>query len=126
MPDVVGRDHGLDVCREPAAPGVQVQTLIGEMHFNALIYQFTEIGPISEVARAPVDLVDEHAVLLTTFERLKHPVKDRPSKLSRGLLLLELFDNGQVPALRIPLDGLALLSERRAILPLPERGDPDV
>src|ERR1035441_1134328 len=58
--DEIGGDYGLDVGGETAAAGVEVQTLIGEMDVDSAVDHLAEVRPIPEIARAPINLVDDH------------------------------------------------------------------
>ena len=41
---------------------MEIQTFIGTLNFDSLVNEFTEIGPIFEIAGAAVDLVYDDAI----------------------------------------------------------------
>lgn len=62
IPDVVRGDNRLDVCREPPAPGVHIDTLAGEVDRNASVDELSEIRPVLQVPGTPIHLVDDETL----------------------------------------------------------------
>src|ERR1017187_2057510 len=54
--DEVGGNHCLDVGGQSAATGIEVQTFISEVDFDALVDHLGEVGPVLEVAGGAVNL----------------------------------------------------------------------
>src|ERR1035437_1642844 len=97
---------------------MKIKRLIREVHLNATVDQFAEVGPIFEVACAPVNLMDHDAARISLAQSLEHRAPDRPAFFSRRLLFLEPPDNGQVRASGTPLDGAPLFGKRDAAFAL--------
>ena len=117
---VVGGNHRLDVGGQASAAGVQVQRFVREVNFSAVVDEFTEVGPVAEVAGAAINLVDDHAARTASLELLDHLAEKRPATLGRRFQFLEPSGDLQAVPLGVLLNCGPLLLERDA-LSLPGR-----
>ena len=72
--DVIRRYNRLYVCRETPTPRMKVKTFIREVHFDSAVNHFPQIGPVSQVSRASVYLVNNDASGVFLLEELEHLV----------------------------------------------------
>src|SRR5690606_28618781 len=68
----ISRDDGQQVCRQSTAACGDVDAIVGEQDFDTLVHQFANPGPIAEVARAAVNLVDDDTRSLPALEGGEH------------------------------------------------------
>lgn len=122
---VIGSDHGLDVRRESTSPRVEIQRFISEMHFDSLIDELAEFGPVLEVPGASVDFVHDHAGSQTLTKSLDHAIEDWTACFSSRLLLFQPLNNLEVGSRSKLLDGICLLLQGDAFS-LSCRRDTDV
>jgi len=87
-------------------------------HVDPFINELTEVSPVFQVSRASVDLVDDDALRLASFEELQHLGKDGAASLRCCLALLKPFHYPQAVALRVSYDRFTLLLEGHAVLTL--------
>src|SRR5262249_13809440 len=87
--DIVCCDDRLNVGGKPSTPGMEIQTFVSEMDFNASIYKFSEISPIFQVPSAPVDFVDDDSIAFASIQKLEHFVKDGPASFGSGFYFLK-------------------------------------
>lgn len=105
----------LDVCGETPRPGREVQAVAGEVHGDALVDKFAEVGPVFEVPGAPVYFVDDEPVGLSPAELLENLGEDRstPSGGARFLLVPAGYEEAMAGS-EIP-DLLPLSNEGNAL-----------
>src|SRR5581483_62551 len=84
------------------------------MYFDALVNEIAEIRPIPEIARASVDLMDDHSPGIAALELSNHLAENRPAAFGRRFQFLKPLGNAQILPLRVTLNGRALLLERDA------------
>jgi hypothetical protein len=75
IPAVVGRHDCLNVGREPACGGLQINAFSSEMDFHAGINKLPNIIPVLKVPRAPVNFVDHDAMRDAEPQKLQHLVE---------------------------------------------------
>src|SRR6185369_15860607 len=110
--DEVCRDDCLDIGSQPATSGVKVERLIDEMDGDAGVDKLAEVGPIPQVPRAPVDLVDDESVGLALPQEAEHLRELRATALRRRPGLLEPLGNGEAVGRGIAGDRIALFLRR--------------
>ena len=96
------------------------------MHVDTTVDQVAKVRPVLEVARAPVDLVNDNALRVTLLQFGKH-AREQCSTLLRGrFLLLEPLSDLQALPGSIRLNGASLFLKGRAVFALPHCRDADV
>lgn len=60
--DIIGGDDRLNVRRETAPARLEIDAFIGEVNSHSGVYQLAELGPVTQVPRASVDLVNDNTV----------------------------------------------------------------
>lgn len=113
--DEVRRDHGLDVGGEPAAAGREVERLVAEVHLDAEVDELADLGPVLEVAGAPVDLVDDDAGGLAGTQLPQHRRECRPAELRGRHRLFEPFADVELVFQGVALDRRLLLLQRNTL-----------
>ena len=62
------------------------------MNLDAFVDQFAKIRPVLEIARAPIDLVDNDPTGAALLKILEHPAKYGPPALCCGFLFFIPLD----------------------------------
>ena len=62
--DVIGRDDCLDVGGQTTATRIEPQIVVRKPNVYPEIDKIAKLGPVPEVARSPVDFVDDESVRL--------------------------------------------------------------
>src|SRR5262249_16284239 len=97
---------------------MEIQAFVGEVNFNSLVNEFSEVSPVLQVPRATVNLVDDDSITLASIKKLEHFVKDGPASFSSRLSFLKPFADFQSVPLRIALDSVVLFLERDSFFAL--------
>lgn len=126
VPNKIRRHDRLYVCRQTSAPRIHVEAFVCEMYLYSDVHEVGEVGPILQIARAPIDLVDYHALGDTPTEKPEHLQKDRTPTLRRSFALFEGSRDPEIMLLCISDNRIALLFKRYPALALLSRRDPYV
>src|SRR5262249_28601451 len=97
---------------------MEIQAFVGKVNFYSLVNEFSEVGPVFQVPRATVNLVDDDSSTFAFIKQLEHFVKDRPAPFGSRLSLLKPFADLQLVPLRIALDSVALFLKRNSFFAL--------
>lgn len=124
--DIIGGNDGLDIGGESPSARPQIERVMSELHFDAGIYQITEVIPVFEVSRAAVDLVHDDAIRRSAAKELEHFIEAFPAAFGGGLLFFKPARNGNAPRSRVPLDGGALFLGRNTLRLLTGRRDANI
>ena len=100
--------------------------VVFEPHVGTAVYEIPKIGPVAQIARTAVDLVDEEAVGLPGAQGIHHHREGAPPLLGCRFCLLEPLRDGEAGTRRVRLDRASLLDQRGAALALPDRAYPNV
>src|ERR1039458_4888598 len=123
IPDEVGGDHCLNVGGEAPTPRMEIKTLVDEMDFAALVGKFTDGGPILEIARTTVQLVEDDPLGFSAAEKLESLVEYGASLLGGGFCFLKPSGDVKVIALGIAQNRVALLLKRHPCCSLFDGGN---
>lgn len=127
VPNIVGSDHCLDVCREAAATGLKIEVIMGEPDFDTTINPFSNVRPVSQVAGTAVDLVHDAADNSFASLKLSHNRGEHgTAALGARSYLLVPGTSGELVSRGVGVDDPALFFERGAVGRLLLGRDPDV
>src|ERR1043166_9891740 len=96
------------------------------MHFNPRVYEFSQVCPVFEISRAPVNFMNDDARSIAQSEQLQHFGPDRSAFLRSSLLLLEPGGDMQSISRGVSLNRFSLFGERYPALSLSYGGDTDI
>jgi hypothetical protein len=124
--DVIGGHDRLNVGRKSATPGLEIQPFGNEVNLNALIRKLADSRPIPEVARSPVQLMQDDSPGASATKQFECAVEHGTTLLGRGFHLLQPDANRQSIAFGVTQNRLALFLQRDSLGSLFHRGDTDV
>src|SRR5579872_2579255 len=108
---VIGGHDRLNVGRETPSTGSEVEGFIGKVNFDALVNQFSEVGPVPQVSGATVNLVDDDAASGLFSEQPHHRTEYRPALFGCRFLFFKPTGNLQLAALGVAFNRIFLLRQ---------------
>src|SRR5947209_1307795 len=88
------------------------------MQFDANIDQLSEIGPVLQVSRTSINLVENDPVRRALSQEPDHFIENRPSELCCRLTFFKPSNNSEAKSFCVSIYGIVLLLERDAALSL--------